>query len=110
MIIILALSFIQQWYESTKEMLKSAGKIILVASVVTFVVLLLAPPIIESVMWDSINNSDWSREVNNVIAPIITGTFLVDTLIIILFGALLYGVGSYSTLIRARARSMPAHT
>ncbi len=93
MVIILALSFIQQWYESTKEMLKSAGKIILVASVVTFIILLIAPPIIESVMWDSINSNDWGREVNTVIAPIITGTFLVDTLIIILFGALLYGVG-----------------
>jgi len=92
-IIILILSFIQQWYETTKDTLKSAGKIILVASVLAFIILLLAPPIIESVMWGSINSSDWAREVNNVVEPRIATTFLVNTLIMVLFGALLFGVG-----------------
>src|SRR5208337_847696 len=65
LLVILVLSFIQEWYETTKDTLKSAGKIILVASALAFIILLLAPPIIESMMWGSISGNDWGREVNN---------------------------------------------
>jgi len=93
MFVILILSFIQQWYETTKDMFKSAGKIILVMSVLAFIAFLVLPPIIESVMYGNISSSDWSREVNTVVEPRITSAFLVNTLILILFGALVYGLG-----------------
>jgi hypothetical protein len=90
--IIFILSYIQQWYESTRDMLKSSGKIILVMGVVAFVIFLLMPSVVKSVMWSSIS-SDLGRDVAYVIEPRITGAFLVNTLIVILFGALLYGAG-----------------
>ena len=91
-IIILVLSFIQQWYETTKDMLKSAGKIILIMSVLAFIAFLFLPAIVKSVMWASIS-SDLGRDVTYVVEPRITGTILVNTLIVVLFGALLYGAG-----------------
>jgi hypothetical protein len=91
-VIILVLSYIQQWYETTKDMLKSAGKIILVMGVIAFIVFLFLPAVVKSVMWASIS-SDLGRDVTYVIEPRITGTILVNTLIIVLFGALLYGAG-----------------
>lgn len=91
--VILFLSFIQRWYETTKDMLKSAGRIILVISVLAFLVFLVLPPIIESVMYGSLSGNNWSLAVNSVIEPRITGAFLVNTLILILFGALVYGLG-----------------
>lgn len=91
-VIILALSFIQQWYETTKDMLKSAGKIILILGVIAFIVFLFLPSVVKSVMWASIS-SDLGRDVTYVIEPRVTGTILVNTLIVVLFGALLYGAG-----------------
>jgi hypothetical protein len=91
-VIILVLSYIQQWYETTKDMLKSAGKIILVMGVIAFIAFLFLPAVVKSVMWASIS-SDLGRDVTYVIEPRITGTILVNTLIIVLFGALLYGAG-----------------
>jgi len=91
-VIIIALSFIQKWYETTKDMLKSAGKIILIIGVITFIVFLFLPSVIKSVMWASIS-TDLGRDVLYVIEPRITGTFLVNNLIVVLFGALLYGAG-----------------
>jgi len=91
-LIILILSFIQQWYESTRDLLKSAGKIILVMGIVAFVAFILMPSLVKSAMWGSIN-TDLGRDVTYVVEPRITGTFLVNTLIVILFGALLYGAG-----------------
>ncbi len=90
--IILALSYIQQWYETPKDMLKSAGKIILVMGVIAFIIFLFLPSVVKSVMWASIS-SDLGRDVTYVVEPRITGTVLVNTLIIVLFGALLYGAG-----------------
>ncbi len=89
---IFILSFIQQWYESTRDLLKSSGKIILVMGVVAFVVFLFMPSVVKSVMWGSIS-TDLGRDITHVVEPRITGTFLVNTLIVILFGALLYGAG-----------------
>ena len=91
-VIILVLSFIQQWYETTKDMLKSAGKIILIMGVIAFIAFLFLPSIVKSVMWASIS-SDLGRDVTYVIEPRIMGTVLVNTLIVVLFGALLYGSG-----------------
>lgn len=91
-VIILVLSFIQQWYETTKDMLKSAGKIVLIMGVVAFIIFLFMPSVIKSVMWASIS-SDLGRDVTYVVEPRITGTILVNTLIVVLSGALLYGAG-----------------
>jgi hypothetical protein len=91
-LIIFILSFIQKWYESTRDMLKSSGKIILVMGVVAFVVFLFMPSVVKSVMWGSIS-SDLGRDITYVVEPRIIGTILVNTLIVILFGALLYGAG-----------------
>jgi hypothetical protein len=91
--VILILSFIQQWYETTKDMLKSAGKIILIMSVLAFLAFLVLPPIVESVMYGSISGNNWSLNVNSVVEPRITSAFLVNSLILILFGALVYGMG-----------------
>ena len=91
-VIIFGLSFLQQWYETTKDMLKSAGKIILVMCVIAFILFLIMPSILESVMWSSIN-SGVNRDVVFVAEPRASGTILVNTLIMILFGALLYGAG-----------------
>jgi hypothetical protein len=91
-IIIFILSYIQRWYESTRDMLKSSGKIILVMGVVAFVVFLFMPSVVKSVMWNSIS-SDLGRDITYVVEPRITGTFLVNSLIVVLFGALLYGAG-----------------
>ncbi len=91
-VIILALSYIQQWYETTKDMLKSAGKIILILGVIAFIVFLFLPSVVKSVMWPSIS-SDLGRDVTYVVEPRVTGTILVNALIIVLFGALLYGAG-----------------
>jgi len=90
--IIFILSFIQKWYESTRDLLKSSGKIILVMGVVAFVIFLFMPSVIKSVMWNSLS-SDLGRDVTYVVEPRVTGTFLVNTVIVILFGALLYGAG-----------------
>lgn len=90
--IILGLSYIQKWYETTTDMLKSAGKIILIMSVIAFIVFLFMPSVVKSVMWASIS-SDLGRDVTYVVEPRITGTILINTLIIVLFGALLYGAG-----------------
>lgn len=90
--ITLILSYIQQWYESTRDMLKSAGKIILVMGAIAFIIFLVTPSVVKSVMWSSIS-SDLDRDVTYVVEPRVTGTILVNTLIVILFGALLYGAG-----------------
>jgi hypothetical protein len=91
-LVILMLSYLQQWYENTMDMLKSAGKIILIMSAVAFIVFLFMPSVVKSVMWSSIS-TDLGRDVTYVIEPKITGTLLVNTLIAVLFGALLYGAG-----------------
>ncbi|WP_174590980.1 hypothetical protein [Methanocella conradii] len=90
--IILALSYIQRWYETTMDMLKGAGKVILVMGAIAFIAFLIMPAVVKSVMWASIN-TELGREVAHVIEPRITGALLVNTLIVILFGALLYGAG-----------------
>lgn len=90
--IILALSYIQRWYETTMDMLKGAGKVILVMGAIAFIAFLIMPAVVKSVMWASINTEP-GREVVDVIEPKITGALLINTLIVILFGALLYGVG-----------------
>ncbi len=91
-LVIFVLSFIQQWYETTRDMLKSSGKIVLVMGALAFVVFLFTPSVVKSVMWSSIS-SDLGRDVMYVVEPRIMGTFLVNTLIVVLFGALLYGAG-----------------
>ncbi|AFC99996.1 hypothetical protein Mtc_1243 [Methanocella conradii HZ254] len=90
--IILALSYIQRWYETTMDMLKGAGKVILVMGAIAFISFLIMPAVVKSVMWASIN-TELGRDVVRVIEPRITGALLVNTLIVILFGALLYGAG-----------------
>jgi hypothetical protein len=90
--VILALSYIQKWYETTMDMLKGAGKVILVMGILAFLAFLIMPAIVKSVMWASIN-TELGREVAYVIEPRITGTLLINTIIVILFGALLYGAG-----------------
>lgn len=91
-LIIFGLSFIQQWYETMRDMLKSSGKIILVMGVLAFVVFLFMPSVVKPVMWSSIS-SDLGRDVLYVVEPRIMDTFLVNMLIVILSGALLYGAG-----------------
>ncbi len=90
--VILVVSFVQQWYESVKDLLKSAGKIILIMSVIAFIIFLVMPSVVKSVMWTSIS-TDLGRDVTHVIEPRVTGTILVNILIVVLFGALLYGAG-----------------
>jgi hypothetical protein len=89
---ILILAYVQKWYESTMDMLKSSGKIILIVGVIAFIIFLFMPSVVKSVMWGSIS-SDLGRDITYVLEPRITGTFLVNMLIVILFGALLYGAG-----------------
>jgi 4-amino-4-deoxy-L-arabinose transferase-like glycosyltransferase len=91
-LIIFILSYIQKWYESTRDLLKSAGKVLLAMGIVAFIVFLFMPSVVKSVMWASIS-SDLGRDITYVVEPRITGTFLVNTLIVILLGALSYGAG-----------------
>jgi len=74
-VVILVLSYVQQWYETTKDMLKSAGKVILIMGVIAFVIFLFLPSVVKSVMWPSIS-SDLGRDVTYVVEPRVTGTIL----------------------------------
>jgi predicted outer membrane lipoprotein len=91
-VVIFALSYIQEWYETMQDMLKSSGKILLAMGVLAFVVFLFTPFVLKSAMWSSINTG-MGRDVLYVVEPRVMGTVLVNTLIVVLFGALLYGAG-----------------
>jgi hypothetical protein len=93
-LVILVISFLQQWFETIKDMLKSSGKIILIMGALSFVFFLIMPSVVKSMMWASIS-SGLGRDVIHVIEPRIYGAFLVNTLILVLFGALLYGLGFF---------------
>lgn len=93
-IAILGLSAAQRWYGTWKDMLKSAGKVLIIMGAIAFVAFLFLPAVAKSVMWASISG-DLGREVVYVIEPRITGTVMVNALIVVLFGALLYGAGFF---------------
>jgi len=89
---IFVLALTQQWYESMSGMLKSSGKMALVLGIIAFVAFLFLPSVANSALW-SYNSSDLGRDLTYVVEPRIMGTLLVNMLILILFGALLYGAG-----------------
>ncbi len=89
---IFVLALTQQWYESVSGMLKSSGKMVLVLGIIAFVAFLFMPSLVKSAMW-SYMSSDLGRDIAYVVEPRIMGTLLVNMLILILFGALLYGAG-----------------
>lgn len=90
---ILGLAFAMQWYDTVKDLLKSTGKVIGILGIVAFFIIILMPSLVNSFMWQSINSSDLARDISMVLEPLITNTFLVNMLIIVLLGALLYGIG-----------------
>ena len=77
------------------ELLKSSGTIIVAVCVVAFFVFLILPGILKSMMWNILYRSTLYQEVLYVVEPRVSATFLVNTLIMTLLGAVSYGLGFF---------------
>lgn len=92
---ILGAAFIRHWFDDNVELLKSSGMIIVAVCIVAFFVFLILPGIVKSMMWGMLYNNTLHQEVLHVVEPRISATFLVNTLIVTLVGAVFYGVGFF---------------
>lgn len=92
---ILGSAFMRQWFGTNVELLKSAGLVIVAICIVAFIAFLLLPGLVKSMMWNALYSSTLGQEILHVVEPRVSGTFLVNTLIVMLIGAVLYGVGFF---------------
>jgi hypothetical protein len=92
---LLVMAFIRQWFDNNVELLKSSGVMIVAVCIVAFFVFLILPGILKSMMWNILYRSTLYQEVLYVVEPRVTATFLVNTLIVTLVGAVFYGVGFF---------------
>lgn len=94
-IALLGAAFTRHWFETNVELLKNSGTIIVAICVVAFIVFLLLPGLIKSMMYNTIYSSTLAQEIVQVLEPRMSATFLVNTLIMALVGAVFYGVGFF---------------
>jgi hypothetical protein len=92
---ILGLAFARHWFDDNVELLKSSGTIMVAVCIVAFFVFLILPGILKSMMWSTLYGNTLHQEVLHVVEPRVSATFLVNTLIVTLVGAVLYGVGFF---------------
>lgn len=92
---ILGLAFARHWFDDNVELLKSSGTILMAVCIVAFFVFLILPGILKSMMWSTLYRSMLYQEVLQVVEPRVSATFLVNTLIVTLVGAVFYGVGFF---------------
>jgi hypothetical protein len=103
---VLMASFLPNWELSFPVMLKSAGKFIAIMCAVSFIVFLLMPGIVKSMVYGSIPASDYGRDIMFVLESKISGTILANNLIMIVLGMLLYGAGYYLIKQNGEAQSI----
>lgn len=92
---ILVLAYTRHWFDNNVELLKSSGTMIVAVCVVAFFVFLILPGILKSMMWNILYRSTLYQEVLYVVEPRVSATFLVNTLIMTLLGAVSYGLGFF---------------
>ncbi len=92
---LLGAAFTRQWFDNNVELLKSSGVMIVAVCIVAFFVFLILPGILKSMMWSTLYGNTLHQEVLHVVEPRVTATFLVNTLIVTLVGAVFYGVGFF---------------
>ncbi|HEY3423093.1 MAG TPA: hypothetical protein VGK13_08010 [Methanocellaceae archaeon] len=92
---ILGAAFIRHWFDDNVELLKSSGTIMVAVCIVAFFVFLILPGILKSMMWSTLYGNTLHQEVLHVVEPRVSATFLVNTLIVTLVGAVFYGVGFF---------------
>lgn len=81
------------WEDSMSTMLKEEGIMLIVICILAFIVFLIAPGIVKSIVWDSIPNIDNSREIVRAIESRIVSSLLVNNIILVILGAFLYAAG-----------------
>lgn len=89
------ISFLPRWGEPMPVMLKSYGKTLFIMCLISFVAFMMAPGIVKSMVWDSIPNSASSHDIIEMIETAITGKVLLNDLIMMAIGAIVYGAGYY---------------
>jgi hypothetical protein len=88
-----AAAVLPQWQGAFPARLKDAGKVLIIFCAVAFVFFLLAPGIVKSVVWDSIPNTGSGRDIVRVIESRITSSLLLNTLLMMALGLVLYAAG-----------------
>jgi hypothetical protein len=73
--------------------LKSAGKTIAAFCAVVFFIFALLPGLLKSIVWGSLANSSAVRDVLDIIEPVVVGSLLRNTLLVIIIAGILYAAG-----------------
>ena len=73
--------------------LKSAGKTIAAFCAAVFFIFALLPGLLKSIFWGPIGNSSANRDALTLLEPLVVGSLLRNTLLVILIAAVVYGAG-----------------
>lgn len=83
------------WDMPLWAMLKSNGRLLAVIGSIMFILFLMMPGIVNSIIWDSMPDSEHAFEVLDVVETRVTGALLFNTLVMIVLGILSYGSGIF---------------
>jgi hypothetical protein len=73
--------------------LKSAGKTIAAFCAVVFFLFALLPGLLKSLFWGSVANNSAARDAIGILEPVLVGSLLRNTLLVIVIAVLIYGAG-----------------
>jgi hypothetical protein len=73
--------------------LKSAGKIIAAFCAVVFFIFALLPGLLKSLFWGPVGNNSAIRDALNLLEPLVVGSLLRNTLLVILIAGVIYVAG-----------------